>query len=68
MLKSTNPTQTRSWQALADHFAGVKEIRMADLFEKDPDRFNKFSLKFNDILIDFSKNRMTPETFKLLLD
>ena len=67
MLKSTNPTQTRSWQALADHFAGVKEIRMADLFEKDPDRFNKLSLKFNDILVDYSKNRITEETLRLLL-
>ncbi len=67
MLKSTNPTQTQSWQALADHFVRVKEIRMADLFEKDPDRFNKYSLKFNDILVDFSKNRITDETFKLLI-
>ena len=67
MLKSTNPTRTESWQALADHFEGVKEIRMADLFEKDPDRFNKFSLRFNDILVDYSKNRITDETFKLLI-
>ena len=40
---------------------------MCDLFAKDAERFDKFSLKFNDILLDYSKNRITDETFKLLL-
>ena len=68
MLNSIDPSKTRSWQALIDHFERVKEIRMADLFEQDPDRFTKFSLQFNDILVDFSKNRITDETFKLLIE
>jgi glucose-6-phosphate isomerase len=67
MLNSIDPGRTRSWQALIDHFKEVKEIRMADLFERDPDRFDKFSLRFKDILVDFSKNRITDETFKLLI-
>lgn len=41
---------------------------MKDLFKNDPQRFNKFSLKFNDILVDYSKNRITEETLSLLLE
>ena len=41
---------------------------MRDLFAKDPNRFEKFSLRFDDILLDFSKNRITDETLRLLLD
>ena len=67
MLNNINPTQTLSWQALADHYQEIKEIRMIDLFEKDPDRFEKFSLRFNDILVDFSKNRLTEDTVKHLI-
>ena len=67
MLNKINPTQTRSWQALADHYQEIKETRMVDLFEKDPDRFDKFSLRFNDILVDFSKNRLTEDTVKRLI-
>jgi len=66
MLNQIRPTKTRSWQKLADHYQDVKAIRMTDLFARDPDRFNKFSLRFNDILIDFSKNRITEDTLELL--
>ncbi len=41
---------------------------MKDLFVADPDRFNRFSFKFNDILVDCSKNRITAETLRLLID
>src|ERR1700744_2419799 len=41
---------------------------MRDLFKKDPARFDKFNLKFEDILFDFSKNRVTEETLRLLRD
>ena len=41
---------------------------MKDLFAADPDRFNKFSFKFNDVLVDCSKNRITAETLSLLID
>jgi glucose-6-phosphate isomerase len=39
---------------------------MRDLFAQDPDRFKKFSLEFEGLLLDFSKNRITGETLKLL--
>jgi glucose-6-phosphate isomerase len=41
---------------------------MRDLFAQDPKRFEKFSLRFDEILLDFSKNRITQETLGLLLD
>jgi glucose-6-phosphate isomerase len=68
MLHKTSPTTTASWKKLADHFEKIKELHMRDLFAQDPNRFNRFSLKFNDILVDFSKNRMTAKTLNLLLD
>jgi glucose-6-phosphate isomerase len=46
----------------------MKQIHLRDLFEEDPHRFEKFSLKSNGILLDYSKNRITEETWSLLLD
>ena len=66
MLSKRNPTQTRSWQKLAGHFEQVKNVHMKELFAEDPERFEKFSVRFNDILVDYSKNRITDETLKLL--
>ncbi|MBX9563016.1 glucose-6-phosphate isomerase [Aeromonas hydrophila] len=68
-MKNINPTQTQAWQALEAHFAANKEIRLKDLFAQDPQRFDKFSLTFGgDILVDYSKNLITEETLKLLVD
>ena len=68
MLNRLDPTATRSWKKLEDHFKETKSVHMRDLFAQDPDRFSKFSLRFNDILVDYSKNRITQETLQLLLD
>ncbi|WP_420925197.1 glucose-6-phosphate isomerase [Aeromonas veronii] len=68
-MKNINPTQTQAWQALEAHFAANKETRLKDLFAQDPKRFDKFSLTFGgDILVDYSKNLITEETLKLLVD
>ncbi|HDX8438613.1 TPA: glucose-6-phosphate isomerase [Aeromonas dhakensis] len=68
-MKNINPTQTQAWQALEAHFAANKETRLKDLFAQDPQRFDKFSLTFGgDILVDYSKNLITEETLKLLID
>lgn len=63
-----NLTQTTSYKALQNHYSEIKEVQMKDLFAKDANRFEKFSVQFNDILLDFSKNRITEETLKLLVD
>ena len=67
MLDKINPTKTQSWKNLVDHFKEMKNIHMKDLFVNDPDRFNKYSIRFNGILVDYSKNIITEDTLKLLL-
>ncbi len=68
MLNKINPTKTLSWKKLEAHFKNIKSTHMKDLFKKDPERFRKFSLEFEDILIDFSKNRISEKTMQLLYD
>ncbi|WP_437614429.1 glucose-6-phosphate isomerase [Erwinia sp. V71] len=67
-MKNINPTQTAAWQALQQHFDQMKDVQISDLFAKDSDRFAKFSATFADqMLVDFSKNRITSETLGKLL-
>ncbi|ONG04809.1 glucose-6-phosphate isomerase [Escherichia coli] len=67
-MKNINPTQT-AWQALQKHFDEMKDVTIADLFAKDGDRFSKFSATFDDqMLVDYSKNRITEETLAKLQD
>ena len=60
-------TQTKAWLALAKHYDEIKQDHMRDMFENDQNRFDKYSLQLNDILYDYSKNRINDETVKLLL-
>src|SRR3974377_63831 len=64
----TTPTQLPAWKALEAHYREVEPQQMRDLFKEDPKRFEKFSLRFEDILFDFSKNRITDRTLTLLYD
>ncbi len=64
----THPTQLSAWQALQAHYEAIKDVHMRDLFAADPHRFDRFSLRFDDILFDYSKNRITEETMALLFD
>ncbi len=61
-------TQSPAWNALQAHYETVKSLHTRDLFAQDPQRFAKFSVSFEDILLDYSKNRITEETMKLLFD
>ena len=60
-------TQSPAWKALQDHYEATNALQMRDLFAQDAQRFEKFTLRFNAILLDFSKNRITDETLNLLL-
>jgi glucose-6-phosphate isomerase len=60
-------TQLSSWKALEQHQQEIKNTHMRDLFEQDPERFERFSLKLNDILYDYSKNIIDEQTMTLLL-
>ena len=61
-------TQSPAWQALQKHFSHAAGLVLRDMFSSDPQRFERFSLAFDDMLVDFSKNRITDETLTLLLD
>jgi len=68
MLPKINPTATAAWEKLAVHHAAMKNVHMKRLFTEDPDRFQKFSIRFDDILLDYSKNRITDQTLGLLFE
>jgi len=61
-------TQSSAWQALEAHAQANKSVHMRDLFTQDQTRFGVFSATFEDILLDYSKNRVTSETMKLLFN
>jgi len=67
MLNKIDPTKTRSWEALVQHFEMMKKVHMKTLFAEDPERFKKFSIRFNEMLVDYSKNIITDETLVLLI-
>ena len=64
----TSPNQTRAWQALKTHYETMSQVHMRDLFNKDIHRFEKFSLKSQHILLDYSKNIITEETLANLFN
>ncbi len=64
----TNLTQSPAWRALAEHHAEIAPVQMRELFAEDPERFQRFALRLDDILFDYSKNRITAETMRLLVD
>ncbi|SDS46222.1 glucose-6-phosphate isomerase [Polaribacter sp. KT25b] len=66
-LKNINPTTTKSWKELTNHFNDIKNIKIKDLL-KDQNRKEDFSIEFDDLLVDFSKNRITKETIGLLVE
>ncbi|MEL7532379.1 MAG: glucose-6-phosphate isomerase [Bacteroidota bacterium] len=68
MLKQISPTSTRAWKELEAHFADMKSVPMRGLFEADPERFKRFSISFEEILLDYSKNRINDRTMDLLFD
>ncbi len=57
-----------AWRALASHRLQIQDVHMRDLFRDDPQRFNKFSIQWDDLLFDYSKNRINEQTMSLLLD
>jgi len=65
-MKKINPTKTKTWSELTHHYEQMKNVHMKQLFANDSNRFNTFSIHFNDILFDYSKNIITEETLKLL--
>ncbi len=67
MLKAINPTKTAAFNNLAYHYDLAKEWKIKDLFTKDKERFSKFSIRFEQILFDYSKNIIDNETIHKLI-
>ena len=67
MLDNIDPTTTASWPLLKAHQQALNTTTIKDLFEEDSDRGTKFSIRFEDILVDYSKNRITEQTMALLV-
>ncbi|WAC42218.1 glucose-6-phosphate isomerase [Pedobacter sp. SL55] len=67
MLPKINFTTTKAYQYLADHYININQTDIKSLFAEDPERFDKFSILFEDILFDYSKNRINDETMALLV-
>ncbi len=68
MLSKVNFDQTTAYLKLKDHFKSIENVHMRELFSENPSRFTDFSLQFEDILLDYSKNRIDKNTMSLLLD
>lgn len=66
MFPNVNPTSTPAWKKLEVHAEEIKKTHLRNLFNQDSERFNKFSLKTENLLFDYSKNLITTETIELL--
>jgi glucose-6-phosphate isomerase len=67
MLPSVKPNDTNAWTLLTAHFMEMQATHMRELFAEDPGRFEKFSVVFEDILVDYSKNIVNADTVRLLM-
>jgi glucose-6-phosphate isomerase len=67
MLDKIKPTQTSAWKKLKEHHKSMKNKHMRDLFARDAKRFSRFTLTFEDMLVDYSKNIINRDTLRLLL-
>jgi glucose-6-phosphate isomerase len=67
MFPTVNPTSTEAWKELEAYFKAFDGTQMKALFARDPERFAKYSIKFEDILVDFSKNIVDDHSFSILM-
>lgn len=67
-LPKINPTTTKAWKKLTDHYNEIKGEHLREMFASDTARGKKFTLLWNDFLVDYSKNRITEETVSLLIE
>jgi len=64
-LNSINPTQTKAWSKLKEHFEAIKDDHMKTWFKENPGRADEFTIQWDDFYVDFSKNRISSETMSL---
>ena len=67
-MKNVNPTETKAWQKLTNHYNEIKDEHIKSLFNSDNNRKDKFTINFNDFEFDYSKNRISEETLGYLFE
>ena len=67
MFPQVNPTETSAWKQLQQHYQEMKSVSMKQMFQDDANRFARFSTNMDDIVFDYSKNRINEKTIQLLL-
>ncbi|HAD79542.1 glucose-6-phosphate isomerase [Empedobacter falsenii] len=67
-LNTINPTTTKAWNALEQHFQTIQHTSIKELFAQNANRFEEFSIQYPSLLVDYSKNRINAETIQLLVD
>ena len=67
-LENTDPTTTEAWKKLKEHYKETKDLHLKTLFVEDQNRAEKFTIRWKDFLVDYSKNRFTDKTLSLLID
>jgi glucose-6-phosphate isomerase len=68
MLPIINPTHTKAWEKLKRHKEELNKVHIKDLFEKDPDRFSKYHIEQDQLLLDYSKNLINDKTLSHLME
>jgi glucose-6-phosphate isomerase len=67
MTKLIRINERPAWKALGAHYSQIREVQLRKLFAEDPQRGERFTVETGGILLDYSKNRITDETLKLLI-
>lgn len=67
-LAKINPTHTKAWAKLQDHFQDIKNVHMKQWFSENENRASEMTIKWQDFYVDYSKNRMDAKTMDLLLE
>ena len=67
-LATVNPTKTKAWEKLEEHYKAFHNTSVKNLFTQDPKRAEKYTIQWNDFYVDYSKNRIDETTISLLLE
>jgi len=65
---TTRLTALPAWQKLKTHYEQISDVHMRELFDSQSNRFEEFSIAWEDLFLDYSKNRITEETMQLLVE
>ncbi|MEO9077501.1 MAG: glucose-6-phosphate isomerase, partial [Gelidibacter sp.] len=67
-LPKINPTHTKAWVKLQEHYKSIKDVHMTKWFLENENRADDMTIKWRDFYVDYSKNRMDTKTMDLLLE